>query len=134
MALVMSIVYRCGFFFFSSRRRHTRCALVTGVQTCALPIYTVADAARQDADDHWKQRPEQEEEERARKQDRHEIAPGDNPGRGGDGETACLSGLAHRCNSSGLAASSACAAASPAMATKESCRPDRKSKLLHSRH
>src|SRR3546814_9584380 len=29
-------VYCC--FFFSSRRRHTRCALVTGVQTCALPI------------------------------------------------------------------------------------------------
>src|SRR3546814_4616186 len=27
---------RC--FFFSSRRRHTSCALVTGVQTCALPI------------------------------------------------------------------------------------------------
>src|SRR3546814_19608028 len=26
------------FFFFSSRRRHTRCALGTGVQTCALPI------------------------------------------------------------------------------------------------
>src|SRR3546814_6342302 len=26
------------FFCFSSRRRHTRCALVTGVQTCALPI------------------------------------------------------------------------------------------------
>src|SRR3546814_8499482 len=26
------------FFFFSSRRRHTRGALVTGVQTCALPI------------------------------------------------------------------------------------------------
>src|SRR3546814_3013487 len=25
--------------FFSSRRRHTSCALVTGVQTCALPIY-----------------------------------------------------------------------------------------------
>src|SRR3546814_1006327 len=31
---VLSIIY-C---FFSSRRRHTRCALVTGVQTCALPI------------------------------------------------------------------------------------------------
>src|SRR3546814_12135937 len=32
--------YVCGIvsFFFSSRRRHTRCALVTGVQTCALPI------------------------------------------------------------------------------------------------
>src|SRR3546814_15636064 len=29
------------FFFFSSRRRHTRCALVTGVQTCALPIWPV---------------------------------------------------------------------------------------------
>src|SRR3546814_18329221 len=28
----------CFCFFFSSRRRHTRCALVTGVQTCALPI------------------------------------------------------------------------------------------------
>src|SRR3546814_9208596 len=29
------------FFFFSSRIRHTRCALVTGVQTCALPIFRV---------------------------------------------------------------------------------------------
>src|SRR3546814_20990516 len=32
MLLVLSV-------FFSSRRRHTICALVTGVQTCALPIY-----------------------------------------------------------------------------------------------
>src|SRR3546814_1398349 len=31
----------CFVFFFSSRRRHTRCALVTGVQTCALPIFDV---------------------------------------------------------------------------------------------
>src|SRR3546814_13056846 len=31
-------------FFFSSRRRHTRCALVTGVQTCALPIFWMATA------------------------------------------------------------------------------------------
>src|SRR3546814_13493727 len=30
----------CVLFCFSSRRRHTRCALVTGVQTCALPIFT----------------------------------------------------------------------------------------------
>src|SRR3546814_17636422 len=30
--------YIVDMFFFSSRRRHTRCALVTGVQTCALPI------------------------------------------------------------------------------------------------
>src|SRR3546814_10322182 len=29
------------FFVFSSRRRHTRCALVTGVQTCALPISSI---------------------------------------------------------------------------------------------
>src|SRR3546814_10032783 len=38
----------CGLFiffvFFSSRRRHTRCALVTGVQTCALPILRVPGA------------------------------------------------------------------------------------------
>src|SRR3546814_9557080 len=32
------------FFFFSSRRRHTRCALVTGVQTCALPICELDNA------------------------------------------------------------------------------------------
>src|SRR3546814_20222589 len=31
--------YVLSIFFFSSRRRHTRCALVTGVQTCALPIW-----------------------------------------------------------------------------------------------
>src|SRR3546814_11188303 len=32
------------FCFFSSRRRHTRCALVTGVQTCALPICLIASS------------------------------------------------------------------------------------------
>src|SRR3546814_5405610 len=31
-------------FFFASRRRHTRCALVTGVQTCALPIFAESSA------------------------------------------------------------------------------------------
>src|SRR3546814_3345056 len=36
-------------FFFSSRRRHTRCALVTGVQTCALPIFYPDDLATFDA-------------------------------------------------------------------------------------
>src|SRR3546814_5162352 len=35
---LMSLSGRSLGFFFSSRRRHTRCALVTGVQTCALPI------------------------------------------------------------------------------------------------
>src|SRR3546814_3728746 len=33
MVVVLCII------FFSSRRRHTRCAVVTGVQTCALPIF-----------------------------------------------------------------------------------------------
>src|SRR3546814_6068157 len=32
------LIYSFVVVFFSSRRRHTRCALVTGVQTCALPI------------------------------------------------------------------------------------------------
>src|SRR3546814_8562369 len=34
----VDVLLFCVFFFFSSRRRHTSCALVTGVQTCALPI------------------------------------------------------------------------------------------------
>src|SRR3546814_15322029 len=34
------------FFFFSIRILHTRCALVTGVQTCALPIYQLHTQAR----------------------------------------------------------------------------------------
>src|SRR3546814_1181562 len=38
---VFYLFYVFCFFFFSSIRRHTRCALVTGVQTCALPIYAV---------------------------------------------------------------------------------------------
>src|SRR3546814_3615679 len=37
-------------FFFSSRRRHTRCALVTGVQTCALPIFPFIQAHLEDND------------------------------------------------------------------------------------
>src|SRR3546814_7834485 len=40
-----SVVFWC--FFFSSRRRHTRCALVTGVQTCALPIFDLQPADQQ---------------------------------------------------------------------------------------
>src|SRR3546814_5651091 len=39
------------FFFFSSRRRHTRCALVTGVQTCALPILDL-DGFKEVNDEH----------------------------------------------------------------------------------
>src|SRR3546814_8592511 len=45
------------FVFFSSRRRHTRCALVTGVQTCALPISTVASFAGDDMDAPFARRP-----------------------------------------------------------------------------
>src|SRR3546814_4103376 len=58
-------------FFVSSRRRHTRCALVTGVQTCALPIFlhhrrtanrlqgSVCPSARGDRGDraHYRKRP-----------------------------------------------------------------------------
>src|SRR3546814_4450908 len=40
------MLFSC-FFFFSSRRRHTRCALVTGVQTCALPILLREVASKQ---------------------------------------------------------------------------------------
>src|SRR3546814_17128153 len=42
----MLVVFNVLFFFFSSRRRHTRCALVTGVQTCALPISHFESFAR----------------------------------------------------------------------------------------
>src|SRR3546814_9527996 len=42
-------------FFFSSRRRHTRCALVTGVQTCALPIL-MAQAGLIFRPPHWRAR------------------------------------------------------------------------------
>src|SRR3546814_4120976 len=39
--------------FFSSRRRHTRCALVTGVQTCARPICNGSSALRPGRDHDW---------------------------------------------------------------------------------
>src|SRR3546814_3809946 len=39
LATMHSVLISEVFFVFSSRRRHTRCALVTGVQTCALPIF-----------------------------------------------------------------------------------------------
>src|SRR3546814_5243629 len=46
MAIGVVFVIFCRMFFFSSRRRHTRCALVTGVQTCALPISALWANAR----------------------------------------------------------------------------------------
>src|SRR3546814_960107 len=57
MLVLMVMYFICFLFFFSSRRRHTRCALVTGVQTCALPIYAnqgqilVTDCLLQTLDD-----------------------------------------------------------------------------------
>src|SRR3546814_15899280 len=42
----MLLLLFCFTFFFSSRRRHTRCALVTGVQTCALPIFEFLDVTK----------------------------------------------------------------------------------------
>src|SRR3546814_319431 len=47
--------YQCLFFlfFFSSRRRHTSCALVTGVQTCALPISQMRQLLQEDILRQW---------------------------------------------------------------------------------
>src|SRR3546814_9555868 len=46
---------RCTYlFFFSSRRRHTRCALVTGVQTCALPILHLRQRQSQPQRKTWR--------------------------------------------------------------------------------
>src|SRR3546814_12766132 len=71
-------------FFFSSRRRHTRCALVTGVQTCALPI--LRDAHRLDQLGAGDRRRAGAVDDDA---DILEVAPGqvariDPPGAGGD--------------------------------------------------
>src|SRR3546814_7360881 len=44
------------FCFFSCRRRHTRCALVTGVQTCALPISGASHQSGRGSGDHGRAR------------------------------------------------------------------------------
>src|SRR3546814_6800986 len=51
---MLLVVWVCG-FFFSSRRRHTRCALVTGVQTCALPISAARRKRRRGPGSHERQ-------------------------------------------------------------------------------
>src|SRR3546814_21086266 len=58
MIVVLILLY-VSFFFFSSRRRHTSCALVTGVQTCALPIYWVKQLGAHHAIDHSQPMPDQ---------------------------------------------------------------------------
>src|SRR3546814_949562 len=52
----MSLV-SLSFFFCSSRKRHTRCALVTGVQTCALPICRAAACPPNSAEPRHDRRP-----------------------------------------------------------------------------
>src|SRR3546814_11549685 len=47
--MVCELCFQILIFFFSSRRRHTRCALVTGVQTCALPIWSLSARSRSPA-------------------------------------------------------------------------------------
>src|SRR3546814_5461157 len=53
MDVCCSVCYVFLLFFFSSRRRHTRCALVTGVQTCALPICTGGKVQWNEGRDLW---------------------------------------------------------------------------------
>src|SRR3546814_4202794 len=66
----------CVIFFFSSRRRHTRCALVTGVQTCALPIYDgeLGDEAGQRRQARQQQRTEDEAAAQDRDRPRNDDA------------------------------------------------------------
>src|SRR3546814_10548944 len=52
ISVIVRMVVWC-LFFFSSRRRHTRCALVTGVQTCALPIFDEARKGALVGADEW---------------------------------------------------------------------------------
>src|SRR3546814_2018725 len=59
------------FFFFSSRRRHTRCALVTGVQTCALPI-SGADVV---VTDTWISMGQSHAEEKLRTLEPYQVTP-----------------------------------------------------------
>src|SRR3546814_10036381 len=54
--IVFLLLWFLSYFFVSSRRRHTRCALVTGVQTCALPISfskVIADAMASDSPERF---------------------------------------------------------------------------------
>src|SRR3546814_10500499 len=51
--LCLFFIIFCFCFFFSSRRRHTRCALVTGVQTCALPISALNPTKVDNSTDAW---------------------------------------------------------------------------------
>src|SRR3546814_3298527 len=74
-------VVTCWLLCCSSRRRHTRCALVTGVQTCALPIhpeYAVLPDDREIAAEPEPlirmQQPREEEDDNSRDDDRGDIA------------------------------------------------------------
>src|SRR3546814_5078400 len=89
----MSMMYSDLFFgmdfviflwFFSSRRRHTRCALVTGVQTCALPLISATMSTAGRSTDwgfpRWRGYGSEREAVRVRLCDRHGCEePGDRP-------------------------------------------------------
>src|SRR3546814_16710311 len=67
VCLSVRCIFVLDMFFFSSRRRHTRCALVTGVQTCALPISLCGGrprCGRTRPPHETAQRPKQQEEQR----------------------------------------------------------------------
>src|SRR3546814_14918442 len=73
-------------FFFSSRRLHTRCALVTGVQTCALPILGGDGARRAVGGARAHRRPDRGRDRRARRD--REPRPGQAAGIGALGGAA----------------------------------------------
>src|SRR3546814_7129360 len=80
------------FLFFSSRRRHTRCALVTGVQTCALPISARRGSLRRRPlpCGYAAPRVASSWQGKARGQGKQDASPGP-PGSGPAGPAACRS-------------------------------------------
>src|SRR3546814_7899506 len=95
------------FFFFSSRRRHTRCALVTGVQTCALPISAAPRCgSRAQVSASWHDFSVPPGRALKRLDEASALCMGDWPARSGDGPADMLvatrwericRGWAHRC-------------------------------------
>src|SRR3546814_7145922 len=71
LVIIVWMKYILGCVFFSSRRRHTRCALVTGVQTCALPISKDEDEDDED-EDEW----DEDEDDEALSEEEAKVVPG----------------------------------------------------------
>src|SRR3546814_5624498 len=75
------MLYEFLIFFFSSIRLHTRCALVTGVQTCALPIYHGPFVCDAHDDGEWPLARSRTHEADAHASDDHGSEPRTHPGR-----------------------------------------------------